>query len=157
MVVQGWFQCRATIDRIPGIRAAIGSTDRGIEGFRRSHFDALATQRLLARNSPQRAAGFETVELVSLVSQDATRADQFIRRTLGEFASARPELRTAVRTFVSEQCNASRAATRLYTHRNTLLRQLSRADQLLPQPLGSNSVNVSVALDVLHWRGEGHA
>lgn len=38
-------------------------------------------------------------------------------------------------------------------HRNTLLRQLSRADQLLPQPLGDNSVNVAVALDVLYWRG----
>jgi hypothetical protein len=57
-------------------------------------------------------------------------------------------------TFVNEQCNASRAPTRLCTHRNTLLRQLSRADQLLLQPLGDNSVNVAVALDVLHWRGE---
>jgi hypothetical protein len=43
--------------------------------------------------------------------------------------------------------------TRLYTHRNTLLRQLSRADQLLPRPLEQNSVNIAVALDVLHWRG----
>jgi DNA-binding PucR family transcriptional regulator len=57
-------------------------------------------------------------------------------------------------TFVNEQCNASRVASRLYTHRNTLLRKLSRADQLLPQPLGDNSVNVAVALDVLYWRGD---
>jgi DNA-binding PucR family transcriptional regulator len=54
------------------------------------------------------------------------------------------------------QCNASRAARGLYTYRNTLLRQLSRADQLLPQPFGENSVNVAVALDVLHWRGDGN-
>jgi DNA-binding PucR family transcriptional regulator len=145
------------IEDIRGIRIAIGSTGQGIEGFRLSHFDALATQRLLARlHSPQRVASFETVELASLVTQDANRADQFIKRTLGHFESASPELRTAVRTFVNEQCNASRAATRLYTHRNTLLRQLSRADQLLPQPLGDNSVNVAVALDVLHWRGDGN-
>jgi hypothetical protein len=45
----------------------------------------------------------------------ATRADQFIKRTLGEFESASPELRPATRTFVNEQCNASRTATRLYT------------------------------------------
>jgi len=146
------------IHDLRGVRIAIGSTDRGVEGFHRSHFDALAPQRLLARlHSAQRVASFGTVELVSLVTQDATRADQFIARTLGEFESASAELKTAVRTFVNEQCNASRAATRLYTHRNTLLRQLSRADQLLPQPLGDNSVNVAVALDVLHWRGEGHA
>jgi DNA-binding PucR family transcriptional regulator len=151
-------QLDKTIDDVRGIRIAVGSTAQGLEGFRRSHFDALATQRLLARlHSPQRVASFETVELVSLVTQDATRADQFIKRTLGEFESASPELRNAVRTFVNEQCNASRAATRLYTHRNTLLRQLSRADQLLPQPLGSNSVNVAVALDVLRWSGEVNA
>jgi DNA-binding PucR family transcriptional regulator len=144
------------IDDVRGIRIAVGSTDQGIEGFRRSHFDAIATQRLLARlRSTQRVASFETVELVSLVTQDASRADHFVKRTLGEFESASPELKTAVRTFVNEQCNASRAAARLYTHRNTLLRQLSRADQLLPRPLGENSVSVAVALDVLHWRGNG--
>jgi len=147
---------KATAD-MRGIRIAIGSTAPGIEGFRRSHFDAIATQRLLARlHSPQRVASFDTVELVSLVTQDATRADQFIKRTLGKFESASLELQTAVRTFVDEQCNASRAATRLYTHRNTLLRQLTRADELLPRPLSENSVNVAVALDVVHWRASSH-
>jgi DNA-binding PucR family transcriptional regulator len=145
-----------TIDDMRGIRIAIGSAAPGIEGFRRSHFDAIATQRLLARlHSPQRVASFETVELVSLVTQDATRADQFIKRTLGKFESAGPELHTAVRTFVNEQCNASRAASRLYTHRNTLLRQLTRADELLPRPLAEDSVNVAVALDIVRWRGSG--
>jgi DNA-binding PucR family transcriptional regulator len=144
------------IDDIRGIRIVVGSTDMGLEGFRRSHFDAIATQRLLTRlRSTQRVASFDTVELVSLVTQDAARADHFVKRTLGEFESASPELRTAVRMFVNEQCNASRAASRLFTHRNTLLRQLSRADQLLPRPLGENSVSVAVALDVLHWRGSG--
>jgi DNA-binding PucR family transcriptional regulator len=145
-----------TIDDMRGIRIAIGSTAPGIEGFRSSHFDAIATQRLLARlHSPQRVAGFDAVELVSLVTQDASRADQFIKRTLGKFESAGPELHTAVRTFVNEQCNASRAATRLYTHRNTLLRQLTHADELLPRPLAEDSVNVAVALDIVHWRGSG--
>jgi DNA-binding PucR family transcriptional regulator len=55
---------------------------------------------------------------------------------------------------VEEQCNASRAATRLYTHRNTLLRRLARADELLPHPLAECSVNVAVALNVLRWRGK---
>jgi DNA-binding PucR family transcriptional regulator len=145
------------IDDMRGIRIAIGSTAPGIEGFRSSHFEAIATQRLLARlHSPQRVAGFDTVELASLVTQDATRADHFIKRTLGKFESASPEFQAAVRTFVNEQCNASRAATRLYTQRNTLLRQLTRADELLPRPLGENSVNIAVALDVVHWRAGSH-
>ncbi|HTX96181.1 MAG TPA: PucR family transcriptional regulator [Mycobacterium sp.] len=145
------------IDDMRGIRIAIGSTGAGIEGFRASHFDAIATQRLLTRlHSSRRAASFDTVELVSLVTQDAARSDQFISRTLGKFESASPELQMAVHTFVNEQCNSSRAAARLYTHRNTLLRRLSRADELLPRPLSENSINIAVALDVVHWRDSGH-
>jgi DNA-binding PucR family transcriptional regulator len=142
------------IDELRGVRIAIGSTAHGIEGFRRSHLDALATQRLLAHlHSTQRIASFDTVQLVSLVTENLDRADQFIKDTLGELESASPEIRTAVLAFVTQQCNASRAAARLYTHRNTLLRRLSRAEQLLPRPPEANSVNVAVALDVLRWRG----
>ena len=141
-------------DQMSGVRIAVGSTARGIEGFRRSHLDAITTQRMLTRlNSTQRIASFETVQLVSMVTQDPDRADQFIKQTLGELESASPELRAAVLTFINEQCNASRAAARLYTHRNTLLRRLSRVEQLLPRPLDENSVHVAVALEMVHWRG----
>lgn len=51
------------------------------------------------------------------------------------------------------QCNVSRAAAALYTHRNTLLRRLARAEALLPRPLAECSVEVGIALDVLFWRG----
>ncbi len=146
------------IIQLPRVRVALGSTARGIEGFRRSHLDAITTQRMLARlNSTQRVAGFEDVQLVSLVTQDPDRADQFVTQTLGKLAAASPEIRAAVLTFVNEQCNASRAAARLYTHRNTLLRRLSRAEQLLPRPLGENSVHVAVALDMLRWSGSSDA
>lgn len=142
------------MNQLPGVRVAVGSTARGIEGFRRSHLDAITTQRMLARlNSTQRIAGFEAVELVSLVTQDSDRADQFVKRTLGKLAAASPELRTAVLTFVNEECNVSRAASQLYTHRNTLLRRLSRAEELLPRPLDTNSVHVAVALDMVRWSG----
>ena len=62
-------------------------------------------------------------------------------------------MQDTVRVFVDSQCNASRAAARLYTHRNTLLRRLARADELLPRPLAEHSVSVAVALDVLRWTG----
>ena len=146
------------VNQMPGVRIAVGSTAGGIEGFRRSHLEAITTQRMLARlNSAQRIAGFETVQLVSLVTQDPDRADQFVKQTLGKLAVASPEIRAAVLTFVNEQCNASRAAARLYTHRNTLLRRLSRAEQLLPRPLGDNSVHVAVALDMVRWSGSSDA
>ena len=144
----------AALPQLPGVRIAVGPTAAGIEGFRSSHLDAITTQRMLARlGSPQRIAGFTDIELVALITADPERADRFIKHTLGDFESAGPELHESVLSFVTEQCNASRAATRLYTHRNTLLRRLARADEMLPQPLQHNSVHVAVALEALRWRG----
>ncbi|MDQ0989323.1 CdaR family transcriptional regulator [Streptomyces sp. V3I7] len=147
-------QVRVGLDRLPAVRVALGSTAPGIDGFRRSHLDALTTQQMLARlSSTQRLASYDEVELVTLLTQDPERADRFVTRTLGDLASAPAELTETVRVFVAEQCNASRAAARLFTHRNTLLRRLARADQLLPLPLAAHTLDVAAALEFIRWRG----
>lgn len=139
----------------PGARIAIGTTASGPEGFRRSHLEALTTQRTLARlRSDQVAAFFCDVQMVALITQNHAAASEFITSTLGEFESASPELQAALLTFINEQCNASRAAKRLYTHRNTLLRRIESAQRLLPRPLSHTSVHVAVALEALRWRGK---
>ncbi|WP_310768581.1 Rv1453 family transcriptional regulator [Mycobacterium sp. Z3061] len=144
-----------SIAAMSDIRVAIGPCAEGIDGFRRSHFDAITTQQMMARlQSPQRVAFFADVELVALITGDTDRATEFVHHALGELEAAGSELHEYVRVFVDEQCNASRAAARLFTHRNTLLRRLARADELLPRPLAESSVNVAVALDVLRWRGK---
>lgn len=138
----------------PKARIAIGTTGPGIEGFRRSHLDALTTQRTLARlKSDQQVAFFSDVQLVSLITQNPQAASEFITSTLGEFESAGPGLQQTLLTFINEQCNASRAAKRLYTHRNTLLRRIESAQRLLPRPLDHTTVHVAVALEALLWRG----
>jgi len=138
----------------PDIRVAVGRPGRGVDGFRRSHFDAVTTQQMMARlHSPQRSAYFAEVQLVALVTENADQAGEFVRSTLAELESADAELRETVRVFVAEQCNASRTAARLFTHRNTLLRRLARADALLGRPLAEHPVDVAVALDVVRWRG----
>jgi DNA-binding PucR family transcriptional regulator len=144
----------AAVEQLAGVRIALGPTAEGVEGFRRSHHDAITTQRMMASlGSTQRVASYEDVELVALITADPERADRFIKHTLGDFESASPELHRTVLTFVAEQCNASAAAAQLFTHRNTLLRRLARADELLPRPLQTTSVHVAVALEALRWRG----
>jgi DNA-binding PucR family transcriptional regulator len=143
-----------SVGTMPDVHIAIGPTANGVDGFRRSHFDAITTQQLMTRlHSPQQIALFTDVQLVALITADTDRAAEFVQHILGDLESAGAELQDTVRTFVASQCNASRAAQRLYTHRNTLLRRLARADELLPRPLADSSVEVAVALDVLRWRG----
>jgi DNA-binding PucR family transcriptional regulator len=146
----------AALDGLPGVRVAVGPTAHGVEGFRRSHLDALTTQRMIARlRSDQRVASFEAVQLVSLATADPDAADRFVADTLGGLATAPAELRRSVRAYVHAGCHASRAAAALYTHRNTLLRRLARADELLPRPVRDNAVAIAVALDVQHWQHGG--
>ncbi|OBK80682.1 transcriptional regulator [Mycolicibacter heraklionensis] len=139
---------------LPGVQIAIGTTAPGLDGFRRSHLDAITAQRMMMRlKSTQRVARFADIELVALISAEPEWTDRFITRTLGDFASADAELQQTVLTFVHQQCNASRAAAHLFIHRNTLLRRIARAEELLPKPLEDSSLYVAVALEALRWRG----
>ena len=147
---------RAAIAVMPDAHVALGGMAAGVDGFRRSHLDARTVQRMLARlASPRQLATHEEVELVTLLTADPEGAGDFVRQTLGALEGAGPEITEAVRVFIAAQCNASHAAARLYTHRNTLLRRLARADQLLPRPLSENVLHVGAALEILRWQGTG--
>jgi DNA-binding PucR family transcriptional regulator len=145
---------RAALEASPGVRVALGSTAAGIEGFRRTHLDALAGQRLMHRMPGElRVAGYQDVQLVALVAHDEERASEFVTRTLGDLATADPALRDTLRTYIREEFSASRAARALFTHRNTVLNRLGRATELLPGPLAGRGLEVGLALEIVHWLG----
>ena len=138
----------------PDVRVALGRPGADVAGFRRSHLDAATTQRMLARlASPQQVARYSDVQLVALLTAEPARTDEFLADTLGELRHADAETRDTVATYIREQCGATRTAERLYTHRNTVLRRLARADQLLPRPLADDIIAVGAALEILRWRG----
>lgn len=138
----------------PEVRVAIGRPGDDLEGFRRSHLDAGTAQRLMTRlQTRRRVARYDDIALISLVTSDTGKADEFVRDTLGDLLTADQETRETVAAYVDEQFNTSRTAERLYTHRNTVIRRLTRADELLPRPLADNPTGVAVALDVLRWLG----
>ncbi|MDG6101730.1 PucR family transcriptional regulator [Dactylosporangium aurantiacum] len=137
----------------PDVRVAVGRPGTDVDGFRRSHLDAAAAQRMLTRlTSPQQVARYEDVQLVALLTAEPTQAEEFLADTLGGLLHADAATQETVLTYVREQCSTTRTAQRLYTHRNTVLRRLARADELLPRPLPENVVSVGAALEVLRWR-----
>ena len=136
----------------PGVRIAIGSTAGGMDGFRRSHLDALATHRLMNRMPDElTVAGYADVQLVALSAQDEEGAADFVARTLGDLATADAELRETLRVYIREEFSTSRAARVLYAHRNTVLNRLARARELLPAPLEHRGLQVGLALEIVHW------
>lgn len=145
---------RRAVRDLPGVRVALGPVGDGVDGFRRSHLDALTTQRMLTRlASAEQVAAYGEIELASLVTQDEERAARFVSATLGALEHGPADVAEAVRSYLAAGGNATRAAEAGFTHRNTLLRRLARADELLPRPLAEAPLAVGVALEVLRWRG----
>ncbi|MEV4418943.1 helix-turn-helix domain-containing protein [Patulibacter sp. NPDC049589] len=144
---------RAMAGDVPdGIAVAVGSSLPGLTGFRDSHREAVATQRLLMRGTDgPRAITYAEVRVASLALQDEDRARAFVAAARGARAGADAELRETVRVYLREDSSAPRAATLLHTHRNTVLKRLARADRLLPQPLAGRGLEVHLALELERW------
>ncbi|WP_218952165.1 PucR family transcriptional regulator [Amycolatopsis anabasis] len=143
------------LDDAPRVRVALGCPGADLTGFRRSHLDAAAAQRLLARiGSPRRVVRYEDVHLADLITADPARAEQFVADTLGELATADPVLQRTIRTYITEGFNASNAADRLFAHRNTVDRRLAKARALLPRRLEDDPTSVSAAIMLLELQHE---
>jgi len=139
------------------IRVAVGPARPGITGFRRSHEAALAIQSLLAGHpGGARVALFRDLEVTALAAQNPDRAAEFVAATLGPLAEDTPaaaRLRDTLRVFLDEADNAPRAATRLHTHRNTVLQRVARAIELLGYQPGERRLAMELALELAHQLG----
>ena len=138
----------------PGVRLAIGSYSDGVAGFRRGHFDALATQRLMLRARQEaRVAAYADVELVALAAADEPLATSFALRRLGRLAAADPVLKETLLAWIRADLNASAAAKAVFAHRNTVLNRIDRARELLPEPIEGQAVELGLALEIERWLG----
>lgn len=138
---------------MPAVHLAVGRPWPGQGGFRRTHLEALTTQRVLTRlHSPLRICAYDDVQLASAFAVGTTDLELFIHDTLGELEHADPAIQHTVLTFARERFNVTRTAERLFTHRNTVERRLKRADELLPRPLAERPVEIAAALAVVRLR-----
>src|ERR1700758_1322241 len=142
---------RSAVARSPeDVRAAVGPTRRGIEGFRATHEAALTVHRLLLGNPASgRFGSYRELEVTALAAHDPRAASEFIASTLGPLAEDSPgaaRLREPLRVYLEEADNAPRAAARLYTHRNTVLKRIARATEMLGYAPGERRLRVELAL-----------
>ncbi|BCI90650.1 hypothetical protein NIIDMKKI_58560 [Mycobacterium kansasii] len=75
----------------PTVRVAVGPTQPGITGFRRSHAAALVIQRLLGGHpGGERIAFHRDLEVTALAAQNQDQAAEFVATTLGPLAADTP-------------------------------------------------------------------
>lgn len=134
-----------------GIRVAFGRPARGLEGFRRSHREAVQAARVaaLARNLDHQVVGYAQVELVSLLASDIPRAREFVATRLGPLATASESsqrLRETLRAFLAAGGRSLRAAKVLYVHQNTVVYRVKRAEELLGRRVNDEPLELMCAL-----------
>jgi DNA-binding PucR family transcriptional regulator len=140
----------------PSARIAIGGASMGVNGFVRSHRDAEVVRRLMVAGAvPSNATRYEDVRLLTILSDNRDAADRFINDVLGSFLQAKPRLQEILLAYHRNGLNAANTAIEFRLHRNTLMRALARAKELLPNANPTNSVEVGLALEILASRPTG--
>jgi len=134
-----------------GIHIAAGSCCQGIEGFRRSHGEALQAARIasLAGEVAGAVTSYARVELVALLAADLPRARAFVASRLGPLASPTEptaRLRETVLAFLIAGGSSTRVAKELYVHQNTVTYRIKKAEELLGRRVTDDPVELSCAL-----------
>jgi DNA-binding PucR family transcriptional regulator len=147
----------ATCQLQDGQGVALGLPGLGLEGFRSSHRQALRARRLaeLAATSIG-VIRFDEVDTLCVFGEDPELIGDFMRRKLGGLAAEDPKterLRETVLVWLRAGCNSSRAAERLFTHKNTVGDRLRRAEEALGHPLAEDRLGLELALTLAERLG----
>ncbi len=134
-----------------GVRVAFGKPARGLDGFRRSHQEAVQAARVatLGGSAGGAVVDYAQVELVSLLACDLPRAREFVASRLGPLgAPGEPteRLRETLRVFLAMGGRSARAAKELYVHQNTVAYRIKRAEELLGRRVTEDPVELICAL-----------
>lgn len=130
---------------------AFGEPGDGVEGFRRSHRQALRAQTvaLAAGLAGPRITVFADVRPIALMASDVDATRAWVLDTLGPLAiddDQHARLRKTVRVFLSTGGSYTSTAERLTMHKNTVHYRMKRAEEVRGRPIQPDRLDVELAL-----------
>ncbi|MEV6216670.1 helix-turn-helix domain-containing protein [Nocardia sp. NPDC051833] len=139
---------------------AVGIPSPGVDGFRRSHLEARAAQRIATTAShAATVTAYQDVDLVCLLTGDgnidAVRA--LVERELGELTErSEPvaRLRDTVREFLYAGGSIAATADLLGVHANTIRYRLHQAERRMGHQIERRRVHIELALRCLEIYGD---
>jgi DNA-binding PucR family transcriptional regulator len=141
-----------------GVRVAVGEPAVGLDGFRRTHQQALRVYGLAvaASGGGDAVLWFRTIGPIALMANDLAAARSWVAQTLGRLATddaTYGRLRETLLAFLSAGSSYTAAAASLTLHKNTVQYRVRKAEELLGHPVTDNRFNVEVALALCRWLG----
>ena len=134
-----------------GLRVAFGRPGKGLDGFRRTHKEALQARKVasLYQRSTTACTSFDAIALDALMMQDVDEARRFVANELGsllEDNDATRRLAATLEVFLHEESSFVRAARRLGIHENTVAYRIRRAEELLGRKTSERQLELRTAL-----------
>ncbi|MCW2855892.1 MAG: hypothetical protein JWR52_1507 [Marmoricola sp.] len=138
-----------TLSLPSGVRLAIGEAGTGLAGFIGSRRQADAARRT-ARYVESAVVRYRDIRLLHLLVHDHPAALAFAAEELGDLAAdEHGDLRRTLWVYLDSGRDSTATAARLAIHRNTVMRRLARAGELLGAPTEDRTAELLVALLVL--------
>ena len=152
--------CAHAQKRGDGPSLAIGTMAPGVEGFRRSHREALGARAVaMASGRHERmviSASDPGLSIAALLGGDVGYAREWVDEVLGDLAADSENderLRETLRVFLGCGSSYKMAAEELAMHFNTVKYRVGRAEARRGRPIAEDRLAVELALLVCHWYG----
>ena len=132
--------------RAQDVRVAVGVPARGIEGFRRSHREALAARRIAG---DRWITDYREVELLHLLSADPEGRDALVARELAGIDGAdanSARLRDTLAAYLRFGGSPDLTGRVLGVHKNTVRYRVQRIEELLGHDVDSRRLHLELAL-----------
>jgi hypothetical protein len=134
-----------------GVRVALGEPGDGVDGFRRTHRQALLAQGVALAAGPDghRLTAFADIRPIALMSSDVDQIRGWVADTLGALAiddEQHARLRTTLRVFLSAGGSYTAAAERLSLHKNTVHYRVTKAEDMRGRAFQEDRLDVELAL-----------
>jgi DNA-binding PucR family transcriptional regulator len=149
---------KVVADAPPSAAVAVGAPASGVDGFRRTHRQAISAQVVALAAGPTRArmTPFAEVAPIAMMCADIDSVRAWVAETLGALAIASERndgLRETARVFLDTGGSYTATGDQLYLHRNTVQYRVRQAEELRGRPFTDVRLDVELALLACHWLG----
>ncbi|MER6123471.1 helix-turn-helix domain-containing protein [Streptomyces sp. NPDC001795] len=152
-----WARLSSTVENAdPSVRVCAGSVEPGIEGFRRTHRQALRVQELTALASPDchdcrdcRCTAYARVAPIAMMSANIDDLRSWVRSVLGPLADDDEHcarLRETLRVFLDTGCSYTATGSSQILHRNTVQYRIRKAEEAMGYAVQERRTDLDVAL-----------
>ncbi|MFF2115541.1 PucR family transcriptional regulator [Rhodococcus sp. ACS1] len=147
---------RGPLPEFGDISVVVGQLGSGVDGFRRSHMEARAVERIvrLRADQPRTTCTHEDFALEVLLLAEPDAAAGFASRLLGPLAdddARTADLRSTLIRYLDMDHSLAKVAAAEHISKNTVTYRVHKALSLCEHPPGASTTNLRAALRVHEW------